>query len=74
MREIKEEVQNVKEILGIKESATEETLQSIASTLKRIEFILHKGLLKNQSFSLDDQALSEQMLLRNLTDSNAEPE
>lgn len=36
-----EEVQNVKEILGIKESATEETLQSIDGTLKRIEKILN---------------------------------
>lgn len=36
-----EEVQNVKEIIGIKESATEETLQSIDGTLKRIEKILN---------------------------------
>lgn len=35
------EVPNIKESLGIKESATEETLQSIDGTLKRIEKILN---------------------------------
>lgn len=69
-----EKVQNIKEVLGIKETATEETLQSIASTLKRIELILHKGLLKNQSVFLDDQVLSEQMLLKSLVDSDVESE
>ena len=51
-----EEVQNVKEILGIKESATEETLQSIDSTLKRIE----KILLENNMQSSDvDRRISK---------------
>ena len=36
----KREDVNVKEALGIKKPATEETLQSIDATLKRIEIIL----------------------------------
>ena len=43
--------QKIKEILEKKESATEETLQSIASTLKRIE----KILTKDNSQSSDEE-------------------
>lgn len=41
------------EALGIKKPATEETLQSIDSTLKRIETILH--LVQNQLSVLADR-------------------
>ena len=47
--------------LGIKEKATEETLQSIADTLKRIETILLLGQPQTQSYVLDvqDQSLQQ---------------
>lgn len=48
----------VEEALGIKSPATEETLQSIDGTLKRIEAILLEH--KNQSSAWVDQTLSEQ--------------
>lgn len=54
------------EALGIKKSATEETLQSIDSTLKRIEFILR--LKQNQSSVLDVPGLSEQTIGENSVD------
>lgn len=54
------------EALGIKKSATEETLQSIDSTLKRIEFILR--LKQNQSSVLDVPSLSEQTIGENSVD------
>ena len=51
----------VEEALGIKKPATEETLQSIDSTLKRIEAILlHRQEQQNQSCVSDDLALSQQ--------------
>lgn len=43
---------NVEEVLGIKKSATEKTLQSIDATLKRIEVIL-LDQQKSQSYALD---------------------
>ncbi len=50
--------------------ATEETLQSIDSTLKRIEIILLQ--LQNQSFVLDAQGLFLQMSKENSIDLHAE--
>lgn len=48
----------VEEALGIKKTATEETLQSIDSTLKRIEIIL-LNQSKNQSCVSVGQVPSE---------------
>ncbi len=53
------------EVLGIKEKATEETLQSIDSTLKRIEIILQS---QTQSVSLGGQVPSEQKSIKNSVD------
>lgn len=61
------------EVLGIKKPATEETLQSIDSTLKRIEAILRQGQSKTLSCVLDGQVPSSQKLSENLTDSHVEP-
>lgn len=45
------------EALGIKQPATEETLQSIDSTLKRIEkILLEQGQLVNVKFGLTENA------------------
>lgn len=62
------------EALGIKQAATEETLQSIDSTLKRIEFILRQGLTQNLSCFLDVQDPFLQQLTENSTDSRVEQE
>lgn len=56
------------EILGIKKQATEETLQSIDGTLKRIEVIL-RTQLQNRSFVLDDQGQSLQPSIEKSVDS-----
>ena len=53
MREIKE-VENAEEILRIKKPATEETLQSIASTLERIEIMLIQYLPQVKSISREE--------------------
>lgn len=50
---------DIERALGIKQSATEETLQSIDSTLKRIEAILLNHT-KTQSCALDVQDPLEQ--------------
>ena len=60
------------ELLGIKQNATEETLQSIERTLKRIEVILLQ--LQNQSFVLDVQDQFLQQLGENLIGSHVESE
>lgn len=56
MREIKE-VQNIEEVLEMEKSAIKDaTLQSIASTLGRIELISHQGLLgKYQTYELVEE-------------------
>lgn len=59
--------------LGIKKPATEETLQSIDCTLKRIEAILRQGLLQSQSFALDVQDPFLQQLKGNSTELHVEP-
>lgn len=51
---------DIERALGIKQSATEETLQSIDSTLKRIEAILLDHM-KSQFCVLDVQDPLEQM-------------
>ena len=53
-------VNDIERALGIKQSATEETLQSIDSTLKRIEAILLDHM-KSQFCALDVQDPLEQM-------------
>lgn len=63
----------VEDVLGIKKPATEETLQSIDGTLKRIEAILRQGLLQSQSFALDVQDPSLQQLKGNSTELHVEP-
>ena len=50
---------NVERAFGIKQTATEETLQSIDRTLKRIETIL-LNCTKSQFCALDAQGPSEQ--------------
>lgn len=60
MREV-----NAEQALGIKEQATEETLQSIADTLKRIETILLQGQEQTRSCTLDVQGRSLQKLIEN---------
>ena len=53
--------ERLKETLGIKDQATEKTLQSIASTLERIELILAQYLLQSQNCTLDAQGHSQQI-------------
>lgn len=53
--------ERLKETLGIKDQATEKTLQSIASTLERIELILAQYLLQSQNCTLDVQGYSQQI-------------
>ena len=51
----------------------DKSLQSIASTLKRIEIIVRQDI-RNRSFFWDDRDLYKQMSEAGLTDSHAEQE